>query len=101
MDPDEVFYRFQQKTILQGMFINIRTAGGVGEDLTVTINKSTTGMGNTGVATLMKATISGTSTSATSYLRSVDFAQFDYLSVQVDCSNGSLAADLVVEIDLY
>lgn len=101
MDNDEVFYRFQQKSVLQGMFVNIRTAGGVGKDLTVTINKSTTGVSGSGVATLMKATVSGTATGATSYIRSVDFAQFDYLSVQVGCSTGSSAADLVVEIDLF
>jgi hypothetical protein len=101
MDLDEVFYRFQQKSVLHGMFINLRTAGGIGKELTITINKSTTGVGGTGVATLMRATISGTATSATSYIRSVDFAQFDFLSVRVDCTVGSSAADLVVELDLF
>jgi hypothetical protein len=101
IDPLEVFYRLQQKCTLQGMFVNLRTAGGVGKSLTVTVNKSTTGVGGTGAATLMKATINGTDTSATCYTTSVDFAQFDYLSVQVDCTNGSSAADLVVELDLF
>jgi len=53
------------------------------------------------VATLMKATISGTDTSATCYTSSVDFAQFEYLAVQVIDTNSSSAADLVVEIDLF
>jgi hypothetical protein len=100
MDNQEVFYRFQQKSVLQGMFVNLRTAPGVGKSLTVTINKSSTPT-SPGAATLMKATISGTDTSATCYTSSVDFAQFEFLSVQVDCSNGSSAADLVVEIDLF
>ena len=52
------------------------------------------------IGSFRPATTTGSSP-ATSYLRSVDFAQFDYMSVQVDCSNGSSAADLVVEIDLY
>jgi hypothetical protein len=101
MDPDEVFYRFQQKTVLQGMFVNVRTAPGVGKDLTLTVNKSATGVGGTGARTLMRATISGTNTAATNYLASVDFLQFEYLSVQVDLTTGASAADLVVELDLF
>jgi hypothetical protein len=100
MDNAEVFYRFQQKSLLQGMFVNLRTAPGVGKSLTVTINKSATPTGS-GAATLMRATISGTSTSATCYTASVDFGQFEYLSVQVDCSNGASAAGLIVELDLF
>jgi hypothetical protein len=101
MDNEEVFYRFQQKSVLQGMYVNLRTAPGVGKEVTVTINKSTTGVGGSGAATLMKATVSGTNNSATCYTASVDFGQFEFLSVQVDCSNGSSAADLVVELDLF
>ncbi len=101
MDPDEVFYRFQQKTVLQGMFVNVRTAPGVGKDLTITVNKSATGVGGTGARTLMRATISGTNTAATNYIASVDFLQFEYLSVQVDLTTGASAADLVVELDLF
>jgi hypothetical protein len=49
----------------------------------------------------MRATVSGTNTSATNYLASVDFAQGEYLSVQVDLTTGASAADMVVEIDLF
>ena len=101
MDNTEVFYRFQQKTVLQGMYVNVRTAPGVGKDLTITLNKSTTGVSGTGARTLMRATVSGTDTSATNYLASVDFAQGEYLSVQVDLTTGASAADMVVEIDLF
>ena len=99
-DNTEVFYRFQQKSILQGMFINLRTAPSSSNTLTVTIYKSTTGVAGSGVATLMTATITGPSTSATCYTASVDFAQFDYLAVHVVTSGGT-PADLVVEIDLF
>ena len=99
-DNTQVFTRFQQKSILQGMFINLRTAPGTGNSTTVTILKSTTGVAGSGVATLMTATISGTDKSATCYTASVDFAQFEYLAVQV-VDSGPNAADLVVEIDLF
>ena len=104
VDTTQVFYRFQQKSILQGMFINLRTAPGLlgsNKSLTVTILKSTTGVAGSGVATLMTATIFETATSATCYTASVDFAQFEYLAVQVVNSNPSSAADLIVEIDLF
>jgi hypothetical protein len=101
-DNTEVFYRFQQKSILQGMFINLRTAPNGSNTVTVTIYKSTTGVAGSGVATLMTARITGPSTSATCYTASVDFAQSDYLSVHVVTSGGTPApADLVVEIDLF
>jgi hypothetical protein len=99
-DNTEVFYRFQQKSILQGMFINLRTAPSDSNTVTVTIYKSTTGVAGSGVATLMTATITGPSTSAACYTASVDFAQNDYLAVHVVKSGGT-AADLVVEIDLF
>jgi hypothetical protein len=99
-DNTEVFYRFQQKSILQGMFINLRTAPGSTNTVTVTIYKSTTGVAGSGTATLMTATITGTATSATCYTASVDFAQNEYLAVHVDTSGGT-AADLLVEIDLF
>jgi hypothetical protein len=101
-DNTEVFYRFQQKSILEGMFINLRTAPSGSNTVTVTIYKSTTGVAGSGVATLMTATITGPSTSAACYTASVDFAQNDYLAVHVDRSGGTPApADLVVEIDLF
>ncbi len=101
-DTTQVFYRFQQKTILQGIFINLRTAPGVGQSVVVTILKSSTGVAGSGVPTAMTATIAGATTSATNYLTSVDFAQFDYLAVQVTgVGNANAAADLTVELDLF
>jgi hypothetical protein len=100
-DATEVFYRFQQKAIVQGMSFNLRVAPGAGKSVTVTVHKSTTGVPGSGVATAMVATASGASTQGTCYTASVDFAQFSYLSVQVTSTAGSSAQDLVVELDLF
>lgn len=101
-DVTQVFYRFQQKSIVQGIFINLRTAPGVGQSVVVTLLKSTTGVAGSGVPTSMTATIAGALTSATNYLTSVDFAQGDFLAVQITgVGNANAAADLIVEVDVF
>jgi hypothetical protein len=101
-DTTQVFYRFQQKSILQGMSINMRVAPGGTDSVVVTILKSTTGVVGSGVPTAMTATISGTNTSANNYIISVDFAQGEYLAVQtVGAPNSGSAADMIIEIDLF
>ena len=101
-DATQVFYRFQQKSILQGMSINLRVAPGGANAVVVTVLKSTTGVVGSGVATVMTATISGANMSATQYGVSVDFAQNEYLAVQTDgVPAAGAAADMVVELDLF
>lgn len=100
-DSTQVFYRFQQKAIVQGMSFNMRTAAGVGNSVTVTVLKSTTGIVGSGVATAMTATASGTNKSATQYTVSVDFAQGEYLAVQISSNPGTAAQDIVIELDLF
>lgn len=101
-DATQVFYRFQQKSILQGMSINLRVAPGGANAVVVTVLKSTTGVIGSGVATVMTATISGANMSATQYGVSVDFAQNEYLAVQTDgVPAAGAAADMVVELDLF
>jgi hypothetical protein len=101
-DSTQVFYRFQQKSILQGMSINLRVAPGGTNSIVVTILKSTTGVVGSGVPTAMTATVSGTNTSAINYTISVDFAQGEYLAVQTDGVPGAgSAADMIIEIDLF
>ena len=101
-DTAQVFSRVQQKSVMQGMFINLRTAPGGSNSVQVTVLASKTGVVGSGVPTLMSATISGSATSATNYSTSVDFAQFDYFSVQVTgFGNSNSAADLVVQLDLF
>jgi hypothetical protein len=100
-DATQAFHRFQQKSVMQGLFVNARTAPGVGHSFVITILKSTTGIAGSGVPTAMSATIAGTATSATNYLVSVDFAQGDYFAVQIASNSPGTAQDVVVEVDLF
>ena len=101
-DSTQVFYRFQQKAVVQGMNINLRVAPGGGNSVVVTVLKSTTGVVGSGVATVMTATVSGASTSAVQYGVSVDFAQGEYLAVQSDgIPAAGSAADMVIELDIF
>jgi hypothetical protein len=101
-DTTQVFYRFQQRAVVQGMSINLRVAPGGGNAVVVTALKSTTGVVGSGVATVMTATVSGASTSAVQYGVSVDFAQGEYLAVQTDgIPNAGSAADMIIELDLF
>jgi hypothetical protein len=108
-DTTEVFYRFQQKSVVQGMSVTARTAPGGTHTVTVTVNKATpdptTGAPSTaGVPTLMTAQLvdsGSTGNIAFNYGTSVDFAQGDFLSVSITGSAGSTAADIVVEIDAF
>ena len=101
-DATQVFYRFPQKSILQGMSINLRVAPGGANSIVVTVLKSTTGVVGSGVATVMTATISGASKEAFQYGVSVDFAQGEYLAVQTDgIPVAGAAADMVIELDLF
>lgn len=100
-DSTQVFYRFQQKAIVQGMSINCRVAPGGLNAFTVTVLKSVTGIPGSGVATLMTATMSGANTQATQYTVSVDFAQGEYLAVQIASTSPGTAADVTVELDLF
>jgi hypothetical protein len=101
-DATQVFYRFQQKSIVQGMSINMRVAPGGANTVVVTILKSTTGVAGSGVPTAMTATVSGASTSAFQYGVSVDFAQGEYLAVQTDgIPVAGAAADMLIELDIF
>ena len=99
-DATQVFYRFQQKTIMQGIFVNARIAAGVGNSFTVTILKSTTGVPGSGVPTEMTVTLSGATMSAGNFFTSVDFAQYEHIAVQLSSSAPGASQDLVVELDL-
>jgi hypothetical protein len=100
-DNTQVFYRFQQKAIVQGMSINMRTAPGGVRTLTCTVLKSTTGVVGSGVATSMTATVTGAALSAFQYGVSVDFAQGEYLALEIASVAGTAAQDVVVELDIF
>ena len=101
-DATQVFYRFQQRSIVQGMSINLRVAPGGANTIVVTVLKSATGVAGSGVATVMTATVAGANTSAVQYGVSVDFAQGEYLAVQTDgIPVAGAAADMVIELDIF
>ena len=100
-DNTEIFYRFQQKAIVQGMSINMRTAPGAGKSLILTVRKSSTSVPGSGVATVMTATVSDLNTTGFQYGVSVDFAQGEYLSLQIVGGAGVTAADITVELDIF
>lgn len=100
-DNTEIFYQFQQKAIIQGMQINMRTAPGAGKSVTFTVRKSTTGVAGSGVATLMTATVSDANKTGFQYGVSVDFAQGEYLSLEISSVAGTGAQDVTVQLDLF
>jgi len=101
LDATEVFYRFQQRSLVQGMVITLRTAPGAAKPLTITVRRSSTGVSGSGFATLMTATLNGTDQLATQYTVSEAFQAGEFLSVQVAGTGGTTAADLIVELDLF
>lgn len=100
-DNTQIFYRFQQKAIVQGLSFNMRTAPGGVRTVTVTVLKSTTGIVGSGVATVMTATVTGAALSAFQYGVSVDFAQGEYLALEIASGAGTAAQDVVVELDIF
>lgn len=99
-DSTQVFYKFQQKSTVQGMQVNMRTPPGVGNSATFTVYRSTTGLAGSGVPTQMEVIISGTTTSGTCYNTSVDFRQGEYLALRADRTAVG-AEDIVIEIDAF
>jgi hypothetical protein len=106
-DTTEVFYKFQQRSILQGMSVYIRTISS-SQTVLVTVNKATanpttSAPATAGVPTLMSVTVDGSvSNVAYNYGSSVDFAAGDFLSVSINGPAGPGApADVVVELDLF
>jgi hypothetical protein len=99
-DNTEIFYRFQQKSVVQGISVNMRIAPGAGHTVTFTVYKSTTGVAGSGVATVMQAIVSDTNKTASNYTVSVDFAQGEYLALRADRTSSG-AEDIIVEIDVF
>ena len=100
-DNTEIFYRFQQRAIVQGMSINMRTAPGLGNSVVFTVQKSTTGVPGSGVPTAMTATVSNANTTGFQFGVSVDFAQGEYLSLKIVGVPGITAQDVSVEVDVF
>jgi hypothetical protein len=99
-DSTQVFYRFQQKSIIQGLSVNCRNSPG-GATVTVNVLKSQSGIAGTGVVTPMSVTFTDGSLSAENYSTSVDFEEGTYLCVQIVSTGGVNGADIAIEIDAY
>jgi hypothetical protein len=99
-DATETFTRAEERLIVYGLFVNLRQAPGIGQSVTVTVRKSTTGVPGSGVATTMTATISGASTTAQFYGSSVEFDKGAYLSIE-STATGGVPQDLTVQVNIY
>lgn len=99
-DATEVFTRVQERQLVYGLFVTLRQAPGVGQSVTVTVRKSTTGVPGSGVATAFTVTLSGASTNGQFYGASDAFEKGEFISVQ-STATGGVPADLVIQIDTY
>ena len=102
LDATQVFFRVQQKFIVQGLMATLRTAPGAGKTVTVTVLRSSTGEAGSGFPTSMTTALTGaTQTLSTQYGVSEDFLTGEFLALQVVGTAGTTAADLLVQLDLY
>lgn len=99
-DSTEVFFRFDRLVLLQGMSVNMRTAPGAGHNVVFTIQKSTTGVPGSGVATTMTVTVSDLNTTGINLTSAVTVNAGEYISLRADRSDVG-AADIAVQLDLY
>jgi hypothetical protein len=99
-DNTQNFYRFQQKTIVQGMSINCRTSPGT-SNVTVTVLKSLSGVAGTGVATPMSITFTDGTYNIQNYGVAVEFEQGTFLALQVVSDGNINGIDMTVEVDAF
>lgn len=99
-DVTEVFVRMDRSVVIQGMSVNMRTAPGAGNNVVFTVNKSTTGVAGSGVATSMTLTISNANTADVNLSSSVTIAAGEYISMSANRSAAG-ATDISIQLDLY
>ena len=97
------YYRAQEPTIVSGMSVGLTAGPGADNYITITICKNATGAPSAVPSnpTSMTITLSNNTMVGTYYNTSVNFAVGDYLSVHVNSSAGSVAADLSLQVDLF
>ena len=104
-DTTQVFTRFQQTTVINGMSVTLRTpaGGGVGvRNITVTVLKSSTGVAGSGVATPISVTFTDGDVVKLDLDHSVTFQKGDYVCVQSSTSGGAgSAADMNIQLDVF
>lgn len=94
--PTILNYNIQQKSIMIGLFITMSAGPGVGNTTVFTVYKN-------GVATPFTVTFTGTDILKTYYATSVDFPQFNSLSLGVTYTgnNANTSANIVAQIDMF
>ncbi len=101
LDTTQVFYRFPQDTIVQGISITTRNTALGAAVLTATIFKSMSGDVGQGIATPITVLITDGINMAESYTASVKFERGSFIAVQLKSSEAISPGDLTVEIDAY
>jgi len=97
------FYRAQEPVLVSGLSLALGTAPGPGNYITISICKNATGTVTAVPSnpTSVVITLTGNTNVGTYYNTSAFFAAGDYLSVHVNSSAGSVAADLSLQVDLF
>jgi hypothetical protein len=92
----ELTYHIQQKAILIGLYAVLQAGAGGSNSVTITVYRN-------GSPTAFTVTLTGTTTQATYYATSVDFARTDALSLYVTYTgaNANTAHDLIVQLDMF
>jgi hypothetical protein len=97
------YYRAQEPTIVSGMSVALTVAPGAGNYITITICKNATGAPSAVPSNPTSITITLTNNTlvGTYYNTTANFAVGDYMSVHLNSSAGSVAADLSLQVDLF
>jgi hypothetical protein len=101
LDSTQVFYRFQQDTIVQGISIVARNTDLGATVVKATVLKSLSGIAGQGIATPVWVSITNGVTMAENYTASMMFERGSFLAVQLEASSAVNPGDFTVEIDAY
>lgn len=99
-DATEVFVQAQERLLVYGIFVSLRQPAGLGQSVTVTLRRSTTGVPGSGVATTMTVTLADLTTTASFYGASERFERGEYFSIE-STATGGLAQDMVIQVVAY
>lgn len=101
LDNTQVFYRFQQDTLVQGISIVARNTDLGSTVVKATVLKSLSGITGQGIATPVKVSITNGNSMAENYTASMMFERGSFLAVQLEASAPLNPGDFTVEIDAY
>jgi len=101
LDSTQVFYRFQQDTIVQGISIVVRNTDLGTTVVKATALKSLSGIAGQGIHTPVSVSITNGITMAENYKSSILFERASFLAVQLESNSPVSPGDFTVEIDAY